>query len=219
MLRLTIVVLLALTVAELACAGVAAMLPPFSADKPQQISIAYVDDSVAATARWVVPALTAPLARAARFERSTSVFPPWRTGPEWSAPVPRVPIDRVQLVGRREGDRVFLRVRSARRANRVSLLIRGTVREVTIGGMKLPPRPARFRSRVPAGWTSLSMSGGDGMVIELTAAGRVELIASDMTFGLPAGSTPLVDAQTMSARAITAAATTTRAYSAVAWPD
>ncbi|HYI11953.1 MAG TPA: hypothetical protein VEK57_23055, partial [Thermoanaerobaculia bacterium] len=49
----------------------------------------------------------------------------------------------------------------------------------------LPPRPDRFRDRMPEGWAWASAMGVEEMTVELTAPGPVEVIASDTSFGFP----------------------------------
>lgn len=81
----------------------------------------------------------------------------------------------VQMSATRDGERLAVRVRSARGANRLSLRLRGDATVLRVNGAALPPRPARFRDRGPRA----IVYGGDEMIVECRARGRVEAEATD----------------------------------------
>jgi hypothetical protein len=86
-------------------------------------------------------------------------------------------------------------VRSSRGANRLSLMLRGDAKVVRVNGVAPPPKPARFRSRMPEGWHLAVANGVPEMTVECTVRGRVEAYGSDLTFGLPASGAALAEAR------------------------
>jgi hypothetical protein len=176
------------------CAVIAMMLPPFTAERPRQISIAYVDDSAARSPQWVVGRVTDRLRQAAQFAAADPSLTPWSRGGGWSAAAPRVDLPRVQIEATRTQEGATIRVRSARGADRIALIVRNaTVR--SINGVKPPPRPARFRDRANDEWQFAVASGVEEIVVEVAAKGRIEAVASDTTFGLPAAGAALARAR------------------------
>jgi len=165
------------------CAVIAATLPPASHERPRAIPLAYVDDATL-TPVWITPVLTPSLAQAARFAPASASLTPWYGGKQWSAPAPRMPIPRVEVSATRSGERVMIVVRSPRHANRLTLITRGgTIARVN--GVPPAPRPARWRATDDV-WRFALASGVDEMTVELIAPAPVDLIASDLSFGLPA---------------------------------
>ena len=102
------------------------------------------------------------------------------------------------MSARRTGGNLRITVRSNRAANRVSLFVKGG-RIVRVNGTIPPERPSRFRSRVPSEWAMAAVHGGQAMVVEVAAAGRVEAVASDLSFGLPESGATLARARDASA--------------------
>lgn len=178
----TVVVLLM----AVACAVFAMMQPAYDTAHPQPISITYLDDAAAPTPLWVIPKRTGALSNAAGFRPSDAALTPWNVHvTSWSAPAPRAPLQPASLSATRSGDRLTVRVRSSRSANRLTLLMKGDVKVVSVNGEPPAPRPARYRERARSGWQFASANGVDEMVVTCTARGPVETVASEMTYGLP----------------------------------
>jgi hypothetical protein len=177
----------AVAVMAIVCAVVAMLQPAYTADRPRRVSLSHVDD---ASPRWVTGTLTPELRAAARF----TAFEDKLRGDGWAAPAPRI-APRVEVSATREGERLTVRVRSSRNADRLTLLLHGDARVVRVNGVTPPPKPARFRERLPSGWHLAAANGVDEMIVECTARGGVEAVASDMTFGLPAAAAPLIAAR------------------------
>ena len=128
--------------------------------------------------------LTEPLRNAARFVPADEALTPWGRGASWAAPAPPQTLARVALNGTRAGNRVTVRVQTQRGANRLSLLVRNG-KVLRVNGVTPPPRPPRFRRRVPEGWDYASLIGAPTMEVEVEASGRLEVIASDTSYRLP----------------------------------
>ena len=177
--RWTVITLALLAVG---CA-IAAMLQPSSTPaRPRPIALAWIDDAAFEDPVWATTALTPALADVARFQRSTRM--PWSGGTTWTAPAPPLRLPRVVISGSRSGDRITVRVRSARTADRLTLLVRGG-RVEAVNGVQPPARPGRFRSRLARGWSSAVVHGAPEMTVSVIANGSIEVVASDLTFGLP----------------------------------
>jgi hypothetical protein len=177
----------AVALLALGCSVVGTAQPPYTLEKPRRISITHLDDG---NARWLVPTLTVDFRVAAPFSLTKDVL----DGERWSTPAPPV-APRVTLSGERTGNRLVVRVRSARGADRLSLLLRGDARVVRVNGVAPPPRPARFRERWPAGWHSAVANGVDEMTVECVVKGPLEARASDLTFGISPSATRLMTAR------------------------
>jgi hypothetical protein len=191
-------VALLMAITGIALAGLAALQPAHTSFRPRGASLAWVDDGGASGPRWVTPVVTGRLASAAKFVQGDAARPPWSTRPVWSAPGPRLDVSRVAMTARRNGGNLRITVRSQRNAERVSLFVKGG-RIVSVNGTIPPERPARFRSRVPPAWATAAVQGGQEMEVEVAAAGSVEAVASDVSFGLPPSGTPLARARNASA--------------------
>lgn len=180
----------------LASTVIALLLPPATMAHPRPISLSYIDDA-AARQVWTTPVLTPPLAQAAQFTASSPAQRPWNRSAQWTAPAPKLAMPRVEVSAARNGDRVTITVRSPRHAKRLTLIFRGgTVTRVN--GLVPPPRPARFRA--PAGdWRYMIVDGAGEMIVEMKAPGALELVASDLTHGLPPSGEPLRRARSASA--------------------
>ncbi|HYI08583.1 MAG TPA: M20/M25/M40 family metallo-hydrolase, partial [Thermoanaerobaculia bacterium] len=145
--------------------GVIAMLQPAAtAERPRALSLSYVDDPKAASPLWVVSRVTDSLQQAAPFRQQNLALTPW-SGTDWTAPAPRQNLPRVTVEGTRTATGVTIRVRSPRRANRLVLLVRGASVQ-RVNGVPLPPRPDRFRDRMPEGWAWASAMGVEEMTVE-----------------------------------------------------
>jgi hypothetical protein len=163
-------------------AVIALALPVVSHERPRGISLAYVDDATL-TPVWVTQVLTPALQQAAQFAPAAASLTPWYGGRQWSAPAPRIPIPRVEASATRSGERVTVIVRTPRQAKRMVLAVRGgTV--ASVNGIPPAPRPARWRGAGDV-WKFAIANGVEEMTVELNARGPVELIASDLSFGLP----------------------------------
>lgn len=183
-------------VAAVVFAVVAMLQPAFTAERPRHISIAWVDDPATGIPQWTTRTLTERMQRAAAFERAAASAVPWPRA-EWAAPAPRVDLPRVTLDAQRTANGARVRVVSSRGANRLTLLVQGgSVRSVN--GVVPPPRPARFRTRVPAPWNIAVAHGVTEMVVDVAGTGRLELFASDTSYGLPAAGAALARARNAS---------------------
>jgi hypothetical protein len=163
----------AVAVLAVVCAVAAMLQPPYTSERPRRVSISHVDDGAP---RWVVPM------------RLTPDFRPYHDelrGGGFSAMAPRV-APRVELSATRDGERLVVRVKSTRGANRLTLLLKGDVTVQRVNGVAPPPRPARFRDSLANGWHRAVANGVEEMTVECRARGNVEAVASDLTFGLPA---------------------------------
>jgi len=189
-------VTLAALFAAIVCGVFAMMQPAYDAEHPQPLSITYLDDAAAPAPMWVVPKATASLSKVARFQPSDPALTPWYGG--WSnqsAPAPKLNLQRVTLTGSRSGGKLTVRLQSSRGANRLTLLLRGDVKILSVNGVPPAPRPARFRERTLNGWHFATANGVDEMVVECQATGPVEAVASEMTFGLTPLAAPLQQAR------------------------
>jgi hypothetical protein len=184
---------LALLLLALAAAALGAMQPPYDSERPEIINLSFIDDP-ASSPKWFAPRLTPKLREAAKFVRDDGALTPWSRFESWTADASGVRLPRVELRGERQGTKVTVRVLSGREADRIALLVRGgTIRSVN--GVVPPPRPARFREPQLNGWRIAFAYAVQEAVFELDAPGRVEVVASDTTFGLPAGAEALIDAR------------------------
>ncbi|HUP58952.1 MAG TPA: M28 family peptidase [Thermoanaerobaculia bacterium] len=166
----------------LVCAVLAIALPKYTSDWPRHLSLTYVDDPTAGP-MWMTGTLTSELQRAARFAPANRALTPWVTSRQWSAPAPRMPLPRVEISATREGERVTIRVRSPRRANRLVLAVRGgTV--VSVNGVPPAPRNARGR-RGDGPWRFAIANAVEEMTVEIAARGALDAFASDVSYGLP----------------------------------
>lgn len=179
----------AVALLAIACAVTAMLLPAYTPDRPRRINLSHVDDR---TPRWVIGAnaLTPELAKAAKF----TPYEDKLRGNGYAAPAPRV-APRVAMTSTREGEKLTVNVRSARGANRLTLVLEGDVKILRVKGTAIPPRPARFRERMPKGTHVAVANGVESMTVECTARGTVKATASDLTFGLPGAGAALMKAR------------------------
>ena len=169
-------------VLAIGAAVVAMMQPPFDAAHPRRISLAYVDDGAP---RWFAPTRITEA-----FNAADPALTPWSPG-GYTAPAPRAELPPVNVTATRDGEHLTIRVRSQRNANRITLFLNGDARVVRVNGVTPPPRPARWRERMPRGWHMASAAGVQEMIVECVVKGNVHAVASDMTFGLPASGAAL----------------------------
>lgn len=173
-----------------ACALAAMMQPASDEANPRRISLAHIDD---ATPQWFVGDMTPRLRQAARFNAARDEV----RGSGHAAPAARVAA-RVAMTATRNGDKLTIRVRSNRHADRLTLWLKGDARVLRVNGVAPAARPARFRERHPRGVTSAIASGVQEMVVECSARGSVQAIAGDLSFGFPASGAALVEARNAS---------------------
>jgi hypothetical protein len=178
-----------LALASLVCAGAAALLPAYTAEKPRRISIAYVDDVAAEAPQWlIVERLTPQLRATAQFRPTNPALTPWDGETYWAAPAGAHALPRVVMDGERTLTGVRIRVRSPRRAPRLMLRIRGG-KVARVNGVAPPPPNSRHR-RTAGPWEFALATGVEEMTVDIAASGAVEAVASDTTFELlPAGRT------------------------------
>lgn len=186
------------TVLAIAFALLALAQPAYTTGKPRIIQLYYLDDRGAGAPKWLTWDMTEPLRKAAPFAAAdASRTTPWNHGTVWAAPAPDLHLPRVTVSGERTADGVTLRVASHRDAGRVSLFFRGgTVRRVN--GVTPPAQPHRNSRPLPDGWQAAAGNGVQELVVEVAAKGRVEVIASDTTFGFPAAGAALLRARAAS---------------------
>jgi hypothetical protein len=171
--------LLSFRVAAVAAGGalllaiVAATLPAYTTQRPRPLTLVYVDDAAQPGPVWATNLLTPELGRVAKFGETSAAAMPWQ----------RVPI----------------RWSSQRNASRISLIFRSDapVNGIRINGVVPPPRPERSREPRISGWQFVTV-WGTGADVEIMTTGKVEAVASDTTFGLPAEGAALVGARTES---------------------
>ncbi|HUP44328.1 MAG TPA: M28 family peptidase [Thermoanaerobaculia bacterium] len=90
-----------------------------------------------------------------------------------------LPSPTVEAAVERTGDAVTIRLTSAREADRVMLEFDGQVDILRINGVApAPPNPGRV-------WRGALTVFGDEAVVELRAPDGIEIVASDLTYGLP----------------------------------
>jgi hypothetical protein len=171
----------------LVCAIAAMLQPAYTAARPRSLSLALIDDP---SPHWFVSELTPQLERAATFKPATDAT----RGAGYAAPAPHG-ATRVTMSAVRNGATLTVHVRSSRGANRLSLLLQGDAEVLRVNGVKPAPKPKRFRGGMPEGWHRAVANGVSEMTVECRVRGRVEAIASDLTFGLPAAGAALVEAR------------------------
>jgi hypothetical protein len=176
-----------------ACALIALALPAFTRERPRALSIAYIDDP-ASTPQWLVDTVPAPLRAAAHFAPADAKLTPWNRGAGWSAPAPHQFLPRVTMTAERTPGGARIHVRSPRGAPRLVLRVRGG-KVLRVNGVTPPPRPARFRDASNDEWSFAMATGVDEMIVDVTAPGRIDAVASDTSFGLSSAAGPLVHAR------------------------
>jgi hypothetical protein len=188
-----------LIVAALAvvCALIALATPAYTPERPRIIPLTYVDDPAMPHPLWLTYELTDPLRQAAIFTNANSALTPWSRSTAFAAPAPALGLPRVTLTATRTATGATVRVVSHRGANRLSLFIRGG-KVTRINGITPPPPPARHRSRLSPDWDAAVASGVQEMVVDVSAKGRIEVIASETTFAFPAQGAALLRARSAS---------------------
>ncbi len=177
----------------LACAVTALLLPAFDDARPRRINVNYVDDPAAGAPHWVAGGLTDALRGAARFSALDPSLTPWNTASAFSAEAPALQLARPTVTQEPIQGGTRVRVRSQRAANRITLLFQGgTIQRVN--GIPLPPRPARFRDR-DGKWKVASAAAVSELVVDIATQGITNVVASDMTYGLPAAGGALQQAR------------------------
>jgi hypothetical protein len=185
--------------AAAALAGICAILalaqPVFTREKPEFLQVHYVDDGTTGGPRWLTYAPNESLARVAKFDAvDASTLMPWSSGTVWVAQAPDAHLPRVLVSGERTANGVIVRVTSQRNAGRVSLFVRGGAIRST-NGVTPPPHPHRQTRRLANDWQLTTASGVHEMVVDITATGRVEVVASDTEYAFPAAGAALLRAR------------------------
>lgn len=178
------------------CALVALALPAYTPDRPQPLSLAYIDDEQRGTI-WTAAALTPTLQSAARFAEIETPAD-WLRRPRFAAAAPRLPLARVEATGTRTADRLTLRVHSPRGADRIALIYRtADVTAVRVNGLVPPPIPERDLARRRASALQSVTVYAPTADIELTTrtGAPIELRVGDVAYGLPPEGTPLLRAR------------------------
>jgi hypothetical protein len=164
--------------------------PAYTKEKPRAFPLTYIDDARAKQPYWVM--WDVPEGMPVKFAKAEATLTPWNAGSMLAAPAPAQPLPRVTVSGQRNGNIVTVRVRSPRKADRLTLFAHGgTVRRVN----GVAPPPGRGRMRSNRGWGITAASGVEEMVVELVANGPVEAAASDITFGVAPSAAPLLRAR------------------------
>jgi len=177
-------------VLALVCAWIAMTQPASNSANPRRIPLAYIDD---ASPQWFVSDMTPQLQQAAPFKPKHDEL----RGDGHAAPAPRI-APRVAMTATRSAEKLIIRVRANRPADRLTLRLEGDASVLRVNGVAPAPRPARFRQRLPSGVASAVASGVQEMIVECSARGRVEAIAGDLSFGFPASGAALVEARNAS---------------------
>lgn len=175
------------------CALIALALPAFDDAHPRRINMMYVDDPAAKSPQWITSELTEPLRRVARFSAYDISLTPWNPAPASAAPAPALQLARPAVTQEPIAGGVRVHVRSQRGADRITLLFRGgTIQRVN--GVPLPPKPARFRERTGE-WQFASAAAVGELVVDIATKGIADVVASDMTYGLPPSGAALLKAR------------------------
>jgi hypothetical protein len=164
--------------------------PAYTKEKPRAFPLTYIDDARAKQPYWVM--WDVPEGMPVKFANAEASLAPWNANAMMAAPAAAQSLQRVTVSGERNGNIVTIRVRSPRKADRLTLFARGgTVRRVN----GIVPPPGRGRMRTLRGWSVAAAQGVDEMIVELAANGPVEAAASDITFGVDASAAPLLRAR------------------------
>jgi hypothetical protein len=178
------------------CAVIALLQPAFTPEKPQTVNLYYVDDAGAPKPQWLTYDVTGPLSKVASFAPGDPKLTPWNRGIPMAAPAPDLRLPRILVSGERTAKGVTIRATSQRNAGRIAIFVRGGQILRTNG--VAPPPAARHRNRLADGWQVTNGSGVQELVVEVEATGRVEVVASDTTFALPAQGAALIRARNAS---------------------
>jgi hypothetical protein len=180
----------------IACALVSIALPSYDEARPRRLNTLYVDDPAAPSPRWITSTVTPRMKDFATFTKLDTSLTPWSGASGFAATAPALQLPRPLIAQEPIANGVRVRVRSQRRANRITVVFRGgTVQRVN--GVALPPKPARFRSR-SSDWQFATASATEEIVVDIETKGLTDLVASDMTYGLPNVGSVLADARNQS---------------------
>ncbi|HEX7808876.1 MAG TPA: hypothetical protein VF608_09130, partial [Thermoanaerobaculia bacterium] len=175
------------------CAIIEILSPTYTLAKPQRLSLLYVDDPAAPAPRWITPVMTRQLRDAAKFDALDTSITPWNTAAGWSSIAPQQNLPRPIITREDIAGGVRIRVRTQRAVNRITLLYRGDGTIQRVNGTPLPPKSARFRER-NNDWKYASASAATELVVDV--AGTVtEVVASDVSHGLPGAGAALMKAR------------------------
>lgn len=179
------------------CALIALAMPAYTPERPRIIPLTYVDDPAMPKPLWLTYELTGPLRQAATFTDADASLTPWSRNTPFAAPAPALGLPRVTLTATRTATGATIRVVSHRGANRMAVFVRGG-KVTRINGVTPPPPPDRHRSRLSPEWDAAVASGVQEMLVDVTAQGRIEVIASETTFAFPAQGAALLRARNAS---------------------
>lgn len=182
----------------IACALISIGTPKATPERPSRLSMAYVDDASQAQPLWIAHSVTRQTRDVAPFADAPADATPWsRYPPRYAAPAPKLALPRVEIT--RDGN--TLRVRSHRKAQRMTLVFRSSapVTGIRVNGVTPPPRPARFRDPAAPGWY-LVLVHGTSMDVDIATApnAKIEAAAEDVSYGLPPSGAALTRARTAS---------------------
>jgi hypothetical protein len=197
-------------VVALGALGIAALVPPFSEDAPQQLDLMFHLDADAGTARWIADSSFGPAAGALPAEvrrvvafaaRPVATFP-WAHGTAWVAPAPTLvlPTAHVEITvqdSQAPGRRVVLSLAPAREGGRVMVALPPGAGLMTAraNGAALPTEGEPSAN----GWRLylFAPAPGERVTLDLLLAGAapVEAQVMDVSFGLPPEGTALLRAR------------------------
>lgn len=195
----------AMYAAAAACVILQLMIPAFTPDSPERLSIRYVDDN--GDPRWEVDAAPPLLRSQAAFTRAPQAITPWlRTPPaSFIAPAPRLPLapPEVRIVSdeRLGKRRLLLELHSTRAADGVGLIFHApSLERLRIDGVAPPQRPPKFVSPLASGWHAIHVIGAQHALIEIVLKTNepIDAIALDRSGSLPPEAAALVRARNAS---------------------
>jgi len=181
-------------------AGFAAIVvPPYSANAPQRVNIAYWEQTDSGVSQWIVQpdsgVLPPPIRLAARFRSASHGTIPWDARPAFVTAAPRLdfapPTFTVLEASAANGRR---RYRALLRSERgapwaaASFPPSANVESVSVGDQPMPPESSPIRN-LYHGWTVYSCPAMPASGIEISFSvpiGKsIEISASDQSYGLP----------------------------------
>jgi hypothetical protein len=188
--------------------GAAALVRPYSTQRPQHLNIVYLDDRDAGVCRWVAGGLGDPLPDALRLSARFGAAPerpfPWSDLQQFVAPAPPLGLPAPELsdIGATQlKDRRVIKatLRSRRGAPALVLIIPrdAPLQSLTADGQSVHFAPAGSGRENGHRRVRFCALKEDGVRIELTVSGDkpLELLIADQSYGLPAGGEALVSAR------------------------
>jgi hypothetical protein len=183
------------------CLAMQFLIPAVDPESPRRISVQYVDDQGAP--RWLVDGLTPQLRAAAPFAPPPLNMFQWvsRRVHVFIAPAPRLAMAPPELRIVEHGLQRKLQIRSARAAERLTLIFYAPDLEfVRVNGVRPPQQPPKFRSSFRKGWHWVSVRGTPQADVEITLRrdAPIEGLLMDVSYGLPAEAASLTSARNAS---------------------